>query len=228
VTFVGSAAVPPLLELVGLTKRYPGPPEVEVLKGISIRISGGEMVAIAGPSGSGKSTLLNILGLLDEPTDGLLRIRGKPAVGLSERDRVRLRATEIGFVFQSFHLVPYLDAVQNVMLPLVHQGRRGDRRALAVEALARVGLGHRLDARPTTLSGGEQQRVAIARALVHDPPLILCDEPTGNLDGANTSAVLDLLRNLVAADRAVVIVTHEAEVEARADRVIRVVDGHAL
>lgn len=227
-TFGATAAVAPLLELVGLTKRYHGPPEVEVLKGISIQISGGEMVAIAGPSGSGKSTLLNILGLLDEPTGGLLRIKGRPAVGLSERDRVRLRATEIGFIFQSFHLVPYLDAVQNVMLPLVHQGRRGDRRALAVRALQQVGLGHRLDARPTTLSGGEQQRVAIARALVHDPPLILCDEPTGNLDGVNTSAVLDLLRNLVAVDRAVVIVTHEAEVEARADRVIRVLDGHAL
>ncbi|MGC5032920.1 ABC transporter ATP-binding protein [Micromonospora sp. DT229] len=227
-TFAVTAAETPLLELVGLTKRYSGPPEVDVLKGVSIQISGGEMVAIAGPSGSGKSTLLNILGLLDEPTHGLLKIKGRSAIGLSERDRVRLRATEIGFIFQSFHLVPYLDTVQNVMLPLVHQGRRGDRRARAVGALQRVGLGHRLEARPTTLSGGEQQRVAIARALVHDPPLILCDEPTGNLDAANTSAVLDLLRNLVAADRAVVIVTHEAEVEARADRVIRVMDGHAV
>ncbi|MEU5780234.1 ABC transporter ATP-binding protein [Micromonospora lupini] len=217
-----------VLELTGVTKRYPGPPETSVLRGVDLRVCSGEMVAIAGPSGSGKSTLLNILGLLDEPTTGTLRISGRPTAELRERDRVRLRATEIGFVFQSFHLVPYLDAVQNVMLPLVHQGhpRRG-RRALAIRALETVGLGHRLHARPATLSGGEQQRVALARAVAHNPPLLLCDEPTGNLDAVNTTAVLELLRGLVAGERAVVVVTHEAEVEARADRVVRVVDGHA-
>ncbi|MFD6567038.1 ABC transporter ATP-binding protein [Micromonospora profundi] len=217
-----------MLELINVTKRYPGPPEVTVLRGVDLRVCRGEMVAIAGPSGSGKSTLLNILGLLDEPTSGTLRIGGRPTAGLRERDRVRLRATEIGFVFQSFHLVPYLDAVQNVMLPLVHQGSpRRDRRALAIRALETVGLGHRLNARPATLSGGEQQRVALARAIAHNPPLLLCDEPTGNLDAVNTAAVLELLRGLVEAERAVVVVTHEAEVEARADRVVRVVDGLA-
>jgi putative ABC transport system ATP-binding protein len=218
-----------LLELADVVKSFPGPPEVSVLKGVSLRINGGEMVAVTGSSGSGKSTLLNIMGLLDEPTGGDRWLDGTSTARLPERDRARIRASRIGFVFQSFHLVSYLDAVRNVMLPLVHQGwPRRQRRDLAVRALERVGLGHRLDATPVTLSGGEQQRVAIARALVHEPALLLCDEPTGNLDAENTAAVLELLRGLVAPERAVVVVTHEAEVVAQTDRVIQVRGGYAI
>ncbi|MFV2099310.1 ABC transporter ATP-binding protein [Micromonospora sp. LOL_014] len=219
---------PPVLELVEVSKRYPGPPAVDALRNVTLRIHPGELVAVGGPSGSGKSTLLNILGLLDTPTSGTHLLGGKATNGLRERDLTRLRASSIGFVFQSFHLVPYLNSVQNVTLPLVHQGRpRRERRDLAMAALASVGLAHRLHAKPTTLSGGEQQRVAIARAVVHQPVLLLCDEPTGNLDSSNTDTVMRLLRDLVGTDRAVVVVTHEARVEADADRVIRVVDGRA-
>ncbi|MFV2018954.1 ABC transporter ATP-binding protein [Micromonospora sp. LOL_023] len=218
----------PVLELAGVSKRYPGPPAVDALRDVTLSVHPGEMVAISGPSGSGKSTLLNILGLLDTPTSGTHLLAGRPTNGLRERELTRLRASSIGFVFQSFHLVPYLDSVRNVALPLIHQGRpRRARRDLAVAALASVGLGHRLYARPTTMSGGEQQRVAIARAIVHEPALLLCDEPTGNLDSTNTDTVLRLLRGLVVADRAVVVVTHDARVEQSADRVIRVVDGRA-
>ncbi|MGX6608503.1 ABC transporter ATP-binding protein [Micromonosporaceae bacterium Da 78-11] len=213
--------------MTDVTKIYAGVPPTPVLHGVTLSVDGGEMVAIAGPSGSGKSTLLNIIGLLDEPSSGSLVLAGQPTTGLRERDRVRLRAAWIGFIFQAFHLVPYLDVVQNVMLPLVHRNTpRRQRREMAVSALDAVGLSHRLTARPNTLSGGEQQRVAIARAVVHEPALLLCDEPTGNLDAANTAAMLDLLRGMVSPERAVLVVTHESEVEARADRVLRVSDGH--
>jgi putative ABC transport system ATP-binding protein len=223
------APVAALLELVDVTRRFPGPPEVTALRGVSMRVQAGEMVAVVGPSGSGKSTLLNILGLLDEPTDGVRLLGGVPTDDRRERARTVQRSRSIGFVFQAFHLVSYLDCVQNVMLPLVHQGRpRRSRRELAVRALETVGLGHRLHARPATLSGGEQQRVAVARAVVHEPTLLLCDEPTGNLDRENTAAVLDLLRSLIVKDRAVVVVTHEREVEARADRVVRIEDGRVV
>jgi putative ABC transport system ATP-binding protein len=216
----------PLIELQDVRRVFEGPPDVVAVRSADLIVHGGEMLAVVGSSGSGKSTLLNIMGLLEEPTAGRVRLDGVDTGELGERGRGRLRATRIGFVFQAFHLVPHLDCLSNVMLPLVHQGvapRR--RRELARTALQRVGLDHRLTARPGTLSGGERQRVAVARAVVHDPKLVLCDEPTGNLDSANTDSVLTLLRELVAPDRAVVVVTHEDEVRRRADRTVEVVDG---
>jgi putative ABC transport system ATP-binding protein len=217
---------PPLLELAEVTRTFPGPPPVTAVSGASLAIRAAELVAIVGPSGSGKSTVLNIMGLLD-PTTGVRKLFGVDTAGRSERDLVRLRATKLGFVFQAFHLVAYLNVVQNVMLPLVHQGwppRRRRHRALA--ALEQVGLDHLAHALPTTLSGGEKQRVAVARAVVHEPELLLCDEPTGNLDAVSTAQVLDQLRRLVTGRRAVVVVTHDPEVKARADRIIPVADGH--
>ena len=216
----------PLLELEEVTKVFPGPPPVHVLRGANLTVNAGEMVAVVGSSGSGKSTLLNIAGLLDAPTSGRASLGGTDVAQLTEEGRDALRANEIGFVFQAFHLVSYLDCLGNVMLPLVHKGvPRKDRAPIAKAALRRVGLADRLDARPTTLSGGEQQRVAVARAVVHDPRLLLCDEPTGNLDGGNTSAILKLLRELVSPGRAVVIVTHEEQVRQAADRSVTVCDG---
>ncbi|HEX6967231.1 MAG TPA: ABC transporter ATP-binding protein [Micromonosporaceae bacterium] len=216
----------PLIELVGVKKTYPGPPEVHALRDVTLTIRPNEMVAVIGSSGSGKSTLLNIMGLLDQPSTGTVKITGRDVGTLCERDRDCLRASRIGFVFQSFHLVGHLTSIENVTLPLIHQNwARHERRQRAVAALTTVGLGHRLHALPASLSGGEQQRVAVARGVVHDPAIVLCDEPTGNLDRENTAAVLALLRDLVTPERAVVIVTHEREVWESADRLIRVVDG---
>ena len=215
-----------VLELVDVTKTYPGPPPVRVLDEVSLTVFGGEMVAIVGSSGSGKSTLLNVAGILDRATSGLARVTGSDVDALAERERDALRAATIGFVFQAFHLIPYQTCRHNVMLPLVHRGipqRR--RRELAAEALEVVGLGHRIDAFPTTLSGGEQQCVAIARAIVHDPVLLLCDEPTGNLDRANTEAVLTLMTDLLSPHRAVVVVTHEEQVRQAANRSVEIRDG---
>jgi putative ABC transport system ATP-binding protein len=216
----------PLLELAGVGHTYPGPPPVDALRDVDLRVYGGEMLAVVGPSGSGKSTLLNILGVLDEPTTGVRLVAGTDTTGMTDRRRTVLRARHLGFVFQAFHLVPHLTSMQNVALPLVHLGvPRGERRDRATQALSSVGLSHRLDAYPRSLSGGEQQRVAIARAVVHSPTVVLCDEPTGNLDSANATAILDLLRRLVDPDRTVVVVTHERLVRDRADRAIEVVDG---
>ncbi|GAA1415460.1 ABC transporter ATP-binding protein [Catellatospora coxensis] len=216
----------PVLEAVGLSRVFAGPPEVHALRDASLSVKGGEMVAVVGASGSGKSTLLNILGLLDKPTSGVLRLGGRDVTTLTERERTRARARAIGFVFQAFHLVPHLDCVRNVMLPLVHQGVPRDVRGHRAEAaLGRVGLAHRLTARPGTLSGGEQQRVAVARAIVHDPTLLLCDEPTGNLDSENTATVLELLRELATPGRAVVVITHDQQVRDAADRWVEVRDG---
>ncbi|WP_426510175.1 ABC transporter ATP-binding protein [Dactylosporangium sp. McL0621] len=216
----------PLVEAVGVARTFAGPPPVTALREANLHVHGGELVAIVGPSGSGKSTLLNLLGLLDTPTAGELRLAGRAVHGLPERTRTALRARRIGFVFQAFHLVAHLDCVQNVMLPMVHSGQsRTGRRARAVAALESVGLGHRTAARPATLSGGERQRVAIARAMVHEPVLLLCDEPTGNLDQNATLAILALLRETVGPQRAVVVVTHEQAVREVADRTLEVRDG---
>ncbi|MFP3964264.1 ABC transporter ATP-binding protein [Actinomadura fulvescens] len=201
--------------------------EVTALRGVNVRIDEGEFVAILGPSGSGKSTLMHLLGCLDRPTGGLLRIGGKDVAKLSETELAELRNSRIGFVFQSFHLLARTSARENVALPLVYRGvGRGERRRRATSALDTVGLAHRLAHRPSQLSGGEQQRVAIARALVGDPGVVLADEPTGNLDTRTGHEVMDLLERLNTEQGvAIVLVTHEPDVAGRARRQIHIRDG---
>jgi len=201
--------------------------EVPAVRGIDLRIEEGEFVSIVGPSGSGKSTLMHLLGCLDRPTGGTLRIGGKDVAKLSPNELAELRNSTIGFVFQSFHLLGRTSARDNVALPLVYRGMgRAERRRRATVALETVGLAHRLGHRPGQLSGGEQQRVAIARALVGDPRVVLADEPTGNLDTRTGHEVMDLLTRLNEAQGvAVVLVTHDSEVAERARRQIRIRDG---
>jgi len=221
-----SAAEPPVIRLSGVSRRYPGPPEVVALHEVDLTIGRGDYLAIAGPSGSGKSTLLNLLGLLDRPTTGRYELGGVDVAALPERDRAALRGGRIGFVFQAFHLVPHRTAVENVMLAQVYNGTpRSRRRPAAADALVQVGLEHRMHALPTTMSGGECQRVAIARALVNEPSLLLCDEPTGNLDSATAGQLLELLDRLHAAGLTLVMITHAAEVAARAQRTVTIKDG---
>ncbi|WP_327586338.1 ABC transporter ATP-binding protein [Nonomuraea sp. NBC_00507] len=218
----------PAMEAVDLTRRYQlDGVAVEALRGVSLTIGPGEFAAILGPSGSGKSTLMHLLGCLDRPTSGTLRINGVEMSGLSDTALADLRNKTIGFVFQSFHLLGRTTALDNVALPLVYRGvGRSERRARAKAALESVGLGHRMGHRPSQMSGGEQQRVAIARALVGEPKVLLADEPTGNLDTANGAEVMGILDRLNS-DRgvAVVLVTHEPEVAAHARRQIHVRDG---
>jgi putative ABC transport system ATP-binding protein len=201
--------------------------EVQAVRGIDLRIDEGEFVAIVGPSGSGKSTLMHLLGCLDRPSGGTLRIGGKDTARLSPNELAELRNSTIGFVFQSFHLLARTSARDNVALPLVYRGvGRSERRRRASTALDTVGLSHRLGHRPGQLSGGEQQRVAIARALVGDPRVVLADEPTGNLDSRTGGEVMDLLTRLNEEQGvAVVLVTHDPDVAARAHRRIRIRDG---
>ncbi|MFJ1751598.1 ABC transporter ATP-binding protein [Kitasatospora sp. NPDC088134] len=209
---------------VGLT--YPGPPAVSALRPADLRIGGGEYVAVVGPSGSGKSTFLNIMGLLDSPTTGRYLLDGKDTAVLDDADRAALRGQRLGFVFQGFHLLPHRDATENVALALLYTGSdRRRRRARAREVLGRVGLSHRLDTAPSRLSGGERQRVAIARAMVNHPSLLLCDEPTGNLDSATARSILDLLDELNAGGTTVVLITHSADVADRARRTVTIRDG---
>ncbi|MEU8358533.1 ABC transporter ATP-binding protein [Nonomuraea sp. NPDC048882] len=218
----------PAIEAVDLTRRYQlDGVAVEALRGVSLRIDQGEFAAVVGPSGSGKSTLMHLLGCLDRPSSGVLRINGVDISQLSDGALAELRNRTIGFVFQSFHLLARTTALDNVALPLVYRGLgRAERRARARAALESVGLGHRMDHRPSQMSGGEQQRVAIARALVGEPKVLLADEPTGNLDTANGAEVMAILDRLNAGGGvAVVLVTHEAEVAAHARRQIHVRDG---
>ncbi len=221
------AGSPPVIELDGVRKTYrTGAIEVDALRGVDLRISEGEYIAIMGPSGSGKSTLMNILGCLDIPTAGHYRLAGEDVARMSEDALAEIRNRRIGFVFQQFNLLPTLSAWRNVELPLCYAGTgRAQRRVRAIEALEKVGLGDRIAHRPNELSGGQQQRVAVARALVTDPALILADEPTGNLDSASTQDVLDLLGELHASGRTIVLITHEPEVAATAGRVVRIRDG---
>ncbi|KAB2337808.1 ABC transporter ATP-binding protein [Actinomadura rudentiformis] len=217
---------PAVIRLRGVSRTYPGPPEVTALRPADLVVARGDYVAVVGPSGSGKSTLLNLLGLLDRPSTGSYDLDGVDVGALAERDRTALRGSRIGFVFQTFHLLPHRTAAENVMLAQVYNGTaRARRRPAAVAALSQVGLGHRIDSLPTTLSGGECQRVAIARALVNAPALLLCDEPTGNLDSGNAARLLDLLDALNAGGLTLVVITHAAEVADRAQRVISIKDG---
>ena len=216
----------PVIELRCLARTYPGPPPVTALRPADLAIEAGDYVAVTGPSGSGKSTLLHLLGLLDSPTAGSYLLDGLDTSRLGDRDRSALRGSRIGFVFQAFHLLPYRTALENVLLAqMYNQTPRSARVRAAVDALDAVRLGHRLDALPTTLSGGECQRVAIARALVNRPSLLLCDEPTGNLDSRNAAALMDLLDQLNAAGFTIVVITHDASVAAHAGRTIAISDG---
>jgi putative ABC transport system ATP-binding protein len=201
--------------------------EVSALRGVTLRVDEGEYVAITGPSGSGKSTLMHLFGCLDRPSSGTLLVGGRSISEMGDAQLARLRNNEIGFVFQSFQLLPRTSAVDNVALPLVYRGvGRSERRRRATAALEAVNLSHRLRHRPTQMSGGEQQRVAIARALVTEPRFLLADEPTGNLDTANGDEVMAILESLnKERGVAVVLVTHEAEIAARARRLIRMRDG---
>ncbi|MBX6751222.1 MAG: ABC transporter ATP-binding protein [Micromonosporaceae bacterium] len=215
-----------LVELRGVGRTYPGPPAVFALRPTDLDIFSGEYVAVTGRSGSGKSTLFNILGLIDRPTEGMYRLDGIDTTTMTDSQRTGLRASRIGLVFQAFHLLAFRTAEDNVMLGLLYQGvPTAQRRAAAREALDQVGLGHRRDSSAATLSGGERQRVAIARALVSKPSLLLCDEPTGNLDSTTAGQILDIIDDLHRQGLTIVMITHDPTVAARAQRTIRISDG---
>jgi putative ABC transport system ATP-binding protein len=217
-----------LIRLDAISKVYgTGDATVMALRSFSLNVAEGELLAVMGPSGSGKSTLMNILGCLDTPTSGRYWFGGEDVSRLSETQLAHVRNRRIGFVFQQFQLLPKLSAWRNVELPLLYRNAR-DRRSLAIQALETVGLGNRIDHRPTQLSGGQQQRVAIARALVTDPDLILADEPTGNLDTASSQDVLSVLRELNDQGRTIIIITHDPEVAPIAQRLVHVRDGQLV
>lgn len=216
-----------LIDIRNVYKIYnPGENQVNALDGVSLSIDVGEFVAIIGQSGSGKSTLMNTLGLLDTPTSGEYYIDGKLATDLTDDEMSDIRNKEIGFIFQGFNLITSLTALENVELPLVYRGMdKNERREISIKALEKVGLGKRINHLPSALSGGQQQRVAVARAIAAAPPLILADEPTGNLDTRSTKDVMQILHNLKDDGRTVVVITHDNEIAEQAERVIRIRDG---
>ena len=217
----------PLIKVDDLHKIYnPGENEVRALDGVSLTINRGELVAIVGHSGSGKSTLMNMLGCLDTPTSGHYYLEGMDVSTLSDNQLSDIRNKKIGFIFQGFNLIANLDAVGNVELPLIYRkvGKQ-KRRRIAVQALKKVGLGTRLKHRPNELSGGQQQRVAVARAIAAQPPIILADEPTGNLDSRSTVEIMDILKELHKSGRTVIIITHDDDIARQVNRVIRIMDG---
>ncbi len=218
-----------LLELEGVTRTYGVEVLVHALRDVSLTISAGDFVSIVGPSGSGKSTMLGLLGCLDLPSEGVIRVGGVDVTTLDDADRSKLRGQSIGFVFQQFHLIPHLTALGNVETALLYRDiRPSARRDRAMQALDRVGLGPRAHHRPVQMSGGEQQRVAIARAIVTDPLMVLADEPTGALDSTNAANVMEIFRDLQSPERAVVIVTHDLGVAATAHRKISMRDGEIV
>ncbi|MGD2101518.1 MAG: ABC transporter ATP-binding protein [Acidimicrobiia bacterium] len=208
-------------------RTFPGSPPVEAVRSIDLTIRDRDYVSVVGPSGSGKSTLLHLLGCLDRPTAGTYLLRGVDVGNLSDRRRAGLRGVEIGFVFQTFHLLPHRSVVENVMAGMLYNRTpRSERRRFADQAIDRVGLSHRADFIPSKLSGGEQQRVAIARAVASGPSLLLCDEPTGNLDTKTSETILALFDELREAGLTLIVVTHDDAVSAHADRRVEIVDGH--
>jgi putative ABC transport system ATP-binding protein len=219
-----------MIELAGIVKTYSlGGYELQALAGVDLRVGRGDFVALTGASGSGKSTLMSIIGCLDTPTAGHYRLDGEEVAGLREDALARVRNRKIGFVFQSFHLMPRMKAWENVAQPLVYRGvAPAQRRERALQALESVGLAKRADHRPNELSGGQRQRVAIARALVGAPELLLADEPTGNLDSRTADEIMELFAQLHAGGLTVVMVTHEPDVAARCHRVVRLHDGHVV
>ncbi|MFM7272044.1 MAG: ABC transporter ATP-binding protein [Actinomycetes bacterium] len=229
VTDPGPEVEEPFLELADVSRVYGDEVKVYALREVSLRIMPGDFMAIVGPSGSGKSTMLGLLGCLDLPTSGSIRIAGEEITTLDDPSRTRLRGRTIGFVFQQFHLIGHLTALQNVETALLYRGMKpNERRDRAMASLERVGLGQRWDHRPVQLSGGEQQRVALARSLVTDPIIVLADEPTGALDSRNAENVMEIFESLRSPERAVVLVTHDLGVADRADRKISMRDGEIV